>query len=150
MKAPRDGRPVLSYSLRPLLHIATIFLVLFLFGGFYYGYIWSDPFPLLIFLALWTPGVYYLWTRPLRRIRFYEDHFEVSGWKTHLKAEYAQVEDLSQVRRVIGDFRSNGTLWFSVRGNPNVFTMPNRTFGKPKVELYSWLLKKNPEASTST
>ncbi|MDG6990810.1 MAG: hypothetical protein JRM99_05240 [Nitrososphaerota archaeon] len=67
-----------------------------------------------------------------------------------MKAEYAQVEDLSQVRRVIGDFRSNGTLWFSVRGNPNVFTMPNRTFGKPKVELYSWLLKKNPEASTST
>jgi hypothetical protein len=146
MKESRDARPILSYSLHSILYMGTAFLVLLLVGNFYSGYFWSDPIPLFIYLVLWGSGTYILWTKPLRSVRFYEDRLEISGWKVHLKAGYSEVEDLSKVRRVIGDFKSDGTLWFSVVGNPNIFSMPNKFFGKPNVELYQWLLAKNPNA----
>ena len=119
-------------------------MALLLLGGFYSGFVWSNPIPLVIALFLWAAATYYLWMKPLRSIRFYEDRLEISGWRVNLTADYGKVEDLSRVRRVLGDFRSNGTLWFSVRGNPSIFSMPNRIFGRPKVELYQWLLAKNP------
>jgi hypothetical protein len=142
----KKRQPVLSYSQYPILFIGVSFYAFLLFGGFYSGYMLSDPIPFVISTALWAAGTYVLWTKPLRRVRFYEDYLEIKGWKVSLRADYASVEDLSKVRRVIGDFRSDGTLWFSVVGNPSIFSMPNKLFGKPKIELYQWLLAKNPNA----
>ena len=142
MRVMGRERPVLSYSMHHLLYFWVLLLVLFVFDGFLNGYAWSDPLPMAVSLPLLGAGLYYSWVRSLRSVRFYEDHFEVSGWKVRLTAKYSDLEDLSKARRVLGDYKSDGTLRFSVRGNPNVFSMPNRIFGKPKVELYSFLLLK--------
>ena len=143
-------KPILSYSSYPTLYGGIAFLILFVFSAFYSGYVWSNPIPLFVFVTLWGAGTYWLWVKPLRSIKFYGNVLEIIGWKVNLKASYLKVENLSRVKRTLGDFRSNGVLWFSVEGCPSTFSMPNRMFGKPKTELYAWLLQKNPRSSSAS
>lgn len=139
----------MSYSSYPTLYGGIALLILFVFGAFYTGVVWSNPIPFIIFLSLWGAGTYRFWLKPLRSAKFYESALEISGWKVSLKADYLEVENLSRAKRTFGDFKSNGVLWFSVRGDLSTFSIPNRVFGKPKIELYDWLLQKNPRASAA-
>ena len=146
MKPSSRERPVLSYSSYHTLYEGIALFVLVLFLAFYTNFVWSDPVPFLVLIGIWGAGTYRYWRRPLKRVRFYENALEVSGWKVELKASYSDLENLSRTKRVLGDFKSDGVLWFSVKGERNTFSMPNRLFGKPRTELYDWLLQRNPRA----
>jgi hypothetical protein len=137
-------KPIFTYSsnLRIFGDIALLLLVTA--GGIYFQYVWTSPLPLLVAYGLGAFDLYRLLSTPLREIRFYGDHLEVRGWKVEKQASYSEIEDLSKKRRVVGDFRSNSVIWFSIKDDPNVFMVPNRIIGKPKIELYSWLLQRNP------
>jgi len=141
-------QPIFSYSLNLRIFSDVAIAMLVLVGSWYF-YLVGDyaltPYPLLVIvLIVYDLSAY--WRKPLRKIRFFDDGFEVSGWKENRKARYDELEYLSKVKRVIGDFRSGSVVWFSIKGDPNDFMVPNRKVGKPKVELYEWLLQKNPRA----
>ena len=94
-------------------------------------------------------GAWFLWHRPLREARFYDNHIQISGWKLKLRATYDDLENVSKPtpRKFLGEVISGDEVFFAIKGNPHDFQVPNRKFGRPKTELYQWLLAKNPSAA---
>jgi hypothetical protein len=85
----------------------------------------------------WT---YWYWRRPLRRAAFYEDHFEVQGWRVDFKAKYGEIRTLSRVGNARGS-RKNSVI-LTVQGWNQEFKIPYKR-GIPGIpDLYSWLLEK--------
>lgn len=84
-----------------------------------------------------------LWRRPVRQARFFDDHFEISGWNANINSDYSRVEGLKKTRSIVGDFRTDSSVTFSVRDDPNLFTIPNRKNRGLKLDLYSWLRQKS-------
>jgi len=144
----RKERKVFSYSLTFRIAIDVAVMLAVVLGNIYFslteGY-QVNPYPFLI-VALGAYDIYRLWRMPLRKVRFFDKHVEVSGRNVNLNASYDKLEDVSRVKRIIGDFRSGSAVWFSFKDDPNDFMIPNRKVGRPKVELYEWLLSKNPSA----
>ena len=147
-------RSVFSYSLIPRIYLDVVVIALVVVGNIYFQFFSGEPMnhvsPTLYLLLIVVLGVYdfnNIWRKPLRKVRFYESHFEVSGWNEKRTARYEDLEYLQRKKRVIGDFRSGSAVWFSVKDDLNDFMVPNRKVGEPKMELYSWLLQKNPKAA---
>jgi len=142
------GHPIFSYSLtlRILADVALMALIIIL--NIYDDGPWDYPrtIGVVLLLGLGTYDIQGLWRKPLRKVSFFDNHIEISGWSVNITADYEDIEYLERKRRIIGDFRSGSALWLSVKGDPNDFMVPNRKVGNPKMELYSWLLQKNPKA----
>ena len=152
MTVTKTERPVFTYSLNLRIALDVSVILFIVIANLYYHFVWNyavGPYPFIV-VGLGVYDFYRNWRMPLRKIRFFDSHFEVSGWRVDRKASYDELEDLSRVRRVIGDFRSGSAVWFSIKGDPNEFMVPNRKVGKPKVELYSWLRQKNPKVAETS
>jgi hypothetical protein len=145
----KEEHPIFTYSLNLRIASEIVFILLFTLLIAYVKFVENQLFGIqgFLILGLGLIALYRDWRKPLRKIRFLESHFEVSGWKVNRKASYEELEYLSKQRRLLGDFRSDSAVWFSIKDDPNDFMVPNRKVGKPKVELYSWLLQKNPKAA---
>lgn len=99
--------------------------------------------PLLLVLAgLYT--TYEHWRRPLREAKFYEDQFEVAGWGVRKKGSYNEVEGFTRVRTLTGDFRTDSSVFFTVRGVDVTLKIPNRRNRAEKIDIYTLLLQKAP------
>jgi hypothetical protein len=140
--------PLFEYSLNPSIALDVLIAVMLFIFAIYSLIVEHVISAAFVVAGLFAADFYYrLWRRPVRKALFYDDHFEISGQGVNLRTGYDRLEDLQKVRRLLGDFRSDSAIWFSVKNDPNDFMIPNRKVGKPKVELYSWLMQKNPKAS---
>jgi len=83
-----------------------------------------------------------LWRRNVRQARFFDDHFEISGYGVNLRGDYDKIKDLTNYKQPIGDFRSDIRVSFSVHGNSNVFLLPNRRNRRLGLDVYSLLQRK--------
>lgn len=148
----RKEKPVLSYSLTPSMSL-EIALIIAIFG---YGAILVAEGRLPV---SWPFGVfgladfyYRLWRRPIREARFFEGHFELSGYGVDVSGRYDLIGDLRKYRQPFGDIRSASRVSFSITGVFGQFTLPNRRSKDHGLDVYSLLLKKisTPLASSSS
>jgi hypothetical protein len=98
---------------------------------------------LISFLAL--NGSYQVWHSPIRRYRFLDDHFEISGWNVKMWVGYRDIEGLEKRKM---RFFSDTFVTLSIRGNPARYRFGNRRNKKLKLDLYSWLLQKTQTLNT--
>jgi hypothetical protein len=137
-------KPLFSYSNRSLLAINAGFGIFWLYALTSYVLVEGAfdlyqilPFTLLSLVFIF--GFYSSWHQPLRRARFYDDHFEISGWNVKIWSGYRDIEGLEKHKmRVFSDTR----VRFSVRGSPAKFRFSNEKNRKLKLDLYSWLIQK--------
>jgi hypothetical protein len=96
---------------------------------------------------------YRLWRRPVRIARFFEDEFEIKGRGTNFRLGYDKIQSEEKVKSLIGDLRTNSSVWIMVSGYPDEFVIPNRRIRKGglRTDLYSWLRRKTSSGlSTGT
>ena len=90
-----------------------------------------------------------IWHKPLREARFYDDHVHITGWKVSQDVSYGDLERLVKPaqRKFLGENISNNVVWFYVKGDTrHDYEVGNGKVGPTKIELYEWLLMKNPNA----
>lgn len=95
--------------------------------------------------ALFAGDFYFrLWSRPVRRARFFEDRFEIAGKGVNLVSGYDSVRDITKFKQPFGDFSSDSRISFFVRDSPYPFIVPNRRNRKIGQDLYSLVANKAP------
>ncbi len=96
--------------------------------------------------ALFFLDFYYrLWQRSVRIAKFFEDHFEIKGRNLNLRrVGYDEISSLTKMKSLLGDFRTDSSVWLSMSNYPDSFSIPNRKISRLKTDLYSWLLHKAP------
>lgn len=146
MKEQTPKEPLIVYSLNPSMALDLLVAVL-AFGYGVFVLVWSSvpPFPWIMGVLLVGDFYFRLWKRPVRKARFFDDHFEIDGWNVSLNAEYGRITDLSESKQPFGDFASNSRVSFSVADYPITFTIPSRRNRRLKLGLYSLLKQKAPE-----
>lgn len=145
LKGP-GNKPIIAYSLNSSIALDIIAAMLvFVYQGYLLIWQGSPPFAWIVG-ALFLGDFYFrLWTRPVRQARFFDDHFELSGFNVNIKARYDVVERLSRFKQTFGDFRSNSRVSFAVEGDPHLFVVPNRTNRKLRLDIYSLLFQRVKE-----
>ncbi len=98
------------------------------------------------FIGFLSLGYFYFrqWKRPLKQVRFFDDHFEITGWHVNITDTYDKIEDLRTVRNV--SLWVKNAILFTVSNYPFEFKVPYRTI-KSQPNLYSWLLERNVNSS---
>ncbi|MBI3859334.1 MAG: hypothetical protein HY296_03725 [Thaumarchaeota archaeon] len=111
-----------------------------------------------LFTVLSTPSLFAiasLWSiyryrrNPLQEIRFFNDYFEVTGWKVNLRESYDKIENLTKFRKNFGDFSTNTRVSFSIGDYPSAIVVPNRWNRKRGFDLYTWLQQRTQVPKTS-
>jgi hypothetical protein len=134
-----EEQPVFAYTLTPSIALDVTIATLS-FGYGVYIVLWTGGLPYSWFMSGLGVGDAYLrlWNRPIRQARFYPDHFEITGRGVRLSSEYDSIKDLDRYRQLLGDFRTDSRVSFTVEDYPN-FIIPNRRNRKLKLDLYSFL-----------
>lgn len=149
---PKEESQIFSYSLTPRLAYDVAFILGFSLIASVDYLLYHDV--AIVWATVIGIGFILLFRdlrQPLRKIRFYDNYFEFSGRKTSaLNVNYDELEDLSKEKDHVGYLTTSSAVWFSIKGDSNYYVLPNRKVGMPKVELYSWLLQKNPEAGAGS
>jgi hypothetical protein len=143
--------PLLVYSLNLSLALDLVLAApaigygafLLLSGG-------TPPYPWIVGILFLGDFYFRLWRRPVRRALFFDDHLEISGRKVRLSAGYDQIRGLGRFRQSFGDFASDSRVSFTVVDSPASFVVPNRRDRKLKLDLYSFLKQKAPQAMSAT
>lgn len=88
------------------------------------------------------------WRKPVKKARFYNDHFEISGWRVKRNGEYGELERIVKPtpRKLLGEVIGKEKVWFYIKGDRHDFEVPNLKRGVPGVELYQWLRAKNSDS----
>jgi hypothetical protein len=77
---------IFSYSLTFRIFVDAAFVAFIILGNFYFGGVWT--YTRVVYVLLFVGGgsydIYGLWHKPLRRIRFFDSHFEISGWNVSI------------------------------------------------------------------
>jgi hypothetical protein len=135
--ASSELRPLISYSLAPSILLNIVLTALpIAYGG--YQIMRGDLPTAWILGGLGIADTYYLlWRRNVRFAKFFEDHFEIVGYGVDVKGDYRLIENLTVFRRNFGDFQSNTRVSFSIRGDTNIFTIPNRKNRNLGLDVYS-------------
>ncbi len=143
-------RPFFVYSLRWSLYLNVIIGALGIIGAVYlglteYGLSAILTTPGLLFLAaLW--GSYIYSRKPLKKARFYDDHFELSGRNVNIRADYSSIVSLKEVKQYTG--RSKQAVLFKVKDSPAEFRIPFRR-KRGKSDLIAELSKKATPSTAS-
>lgn len=143
-----EGTPFLVYSLGISIALDLLLAVVLTGIGAYYiiggTLVYEAWVPALLFVADFYLR---LWRRPVRDARFFDSQVEISGRGVDLKFGYDLIEELKKERSVVGDFRTSDSVSFSVKGDSNVFVIPNRKNRQMHLDLYTWLVQKTKSAS---
>ena len=139
--------PLVAYSLSASLVLDMVMgAVLFVYGV--YEIVWIPELPVSwVMSALFFGDFYFrLWQRPVRQARFFEDHFEISGFRTNLNSGYDSSRILTRNKHPFGDFRSNSRVSFYVQGASVPYIIPNRWSRGRGMDMYSLISKKAPNS----
>ena len=149
----RDGQsdsPLMVYSLNISIALDLAVAVSALIFGVYDLVSRSTASGAFVVAVLFFLDFYYrLWRRPVREARLFEDEFEIKGRGTNFRLGYDKIQSVEKVRSLIGDFRTNSSVWILVSGYQDEFAIPNRSIGKGELrtDLYSWLQRKTLRAT---
>jgi hypothetical protein len=136
-------RPSYMTSVYPPIAWLVVFFAAIVAMGVHFFVAWVasaiiTPILLIVDLA----GMRYYWSVPIRRAKFYEDHFELTGRKLSVTKTYTDISAVTKIRK--GSVYSASTrVKILVRGEPEDFIIPaNPRRGIRGRDLYSWLLTK--------